>query len=59
MMVAGTKPFIEVNGSQTRIFNVSARWPPKGGSFGSYVQVDDDQAFLLDGMDTRRASRDL
>ncbi len=52
MMVAGTKPFIEVNGSQTRIFNVSARWPPKGGSFGSYVQVDDDQAFLLDGMDT-------
>jgi hypothetical protein len=52
MMIAGTKPFIEVNGSQTRIFNVSARWPPKGGSFGSYVQVDDDQAFLLDGMDT-------
>ena len=52
MMVAGTKPFIEVNGEQTRIFNVSTSFPPQGGSFGSYVQVDDDQAFLLDGMDT-------
>ena len=52
MMVAGTKPFIEVNAQQTRVINVSTRWPPKGGSFGSYVQVDDDQAFLLDGLDT-------
>jgi len=52
MMVAGTKPFIEVNAEQTRIFNVSTRWPPPGGSFGSFVQVDDDQAFLLDGLDT-------
>jgi len=52
MMIAGTKPFIEVNAQQTRIFNVTTRWPPKGGSFGSYVQVDDDQAFLLDGMDS-------
>jgi len=52
MTTAGTKPFIEVNGEQTRIFNVSMRWPPKGGSFGSFVQVDDDQAFLLDGLDT-------
>jgi len=52
MMVGGTKPFIEVNGQQTRIFNVSVRRPPSGGSFGSYVQVDDDQAFLLDGLDS-------
>jgi hypothetical protein len=52
MMVAGTKPFIEVNGQQTRIFNVAAGWPPHGASFGAYVQVDDDQAFLLDGLDT-------
>ena len=52
MMTAGTKPFIEVNGEQTRIFNVGTRWPPKGGSFGSFVQVDDDQAFLLDGLET-------
>jgi len=52
MMIAGTRPFIEVNAQQTRIFNVSARWPPKGGGFGSYVQVDDDQAFLLDGLES-------
>lgn len=52
MIVAGTTPFIEVNGGQTRILNVSTAWPPRGGSFGSYVQVDDDQAFTLDGMDT-------
>lgn len=52
MVVAGTKPFIEVNAQQTRLYNVSTRWPPKGGSFGSYVQVDDDQAFMLDGLDT-------
>lgn len=52
MVVASTKPFIEVNAVQTRVLNVSTRWAPKGGSFGSYVQVDDDQAFLLDGLDT-------
>jgi hypothetical protein len=52
MMIAGTKPFIEVNANQTRIFNITTRQPPKGASFGSYIQVDDDQAFLLDGMDT-------
>ena len=52
MIVGGTKPFIEVNAQQTRIFNVSLRWPPPGGSFGSYVQIDDDQAFLLDGLET-------
>jgi hypothetical protein len=52
MMTAGTKPFIEDNANQTRIFNVTTRRPPPGGSFGSYIQVDDDQAFLLDGLDT-------
>ena len=52
MVVSSTKPFIEVNAQQTRIVNVSTRWPPPNGSFGSLVQVDDDQAFLLDGMDT-------
>ena len=52
MMVAGTKPFIEVNAQQTRIFNVSTRIALPNNSFGSYVQVDDDQAFLLDGLDT-------
>jgi len=52
MMIAGTKPFIEDNAQQTRIFNVTTRRPPPNGSFGSYVQVDDDQSFLLDGLDS-------
>src|SRR6266496_2266895 len=45
-------PFIEVNAQKTRIYNVSTRLGYSGGTFGSYVQVDDDQAFLLDGLDT-------
>ncbi|HEV2397076.1 MAG TPA: hypothetical protein VGS27_09050 [Candidatus Sulfotelmatobacter sp.] len=52
MIAAGTKPFIEVNSQHTRIFNVTARRGQKDASFGSYVQVDDDQAFLLDGLDS-------
>jgi hypothetical protein len=50
MVANGTNPFIEVNASKTRIFNVSTR-SSTFGTFGSYVQVDDDQAFLLDGLD--------
>jgi hypothetical protein len=52
MVASGTKPFIEVNAQKTRIFNVATRTPTAGNYFGSYVQVDDDQAFLLDGLDT-------
>jgi hypothetical protein len=48
----GQKPFIEVNAQKTRLFNVSTRVNFSGGTFSSYVQVDDDQAFLLDGLDT-------
>jgi hypothetical protein len=48
----GQKPFIEVNAQKTRLFNVSTRLNLSGGTFSSYVQVDDDQAFLLDGLDT-------
>ncbi len=48
----GQKPFIEVNAQKTRLFNVTTRLPLSGGTFGSYVQVDDDEAFLLDGLDT-------
>jgi hypothetical protein len=48
----GQKPFIEVNAQKTRVFNVSTRVNAGGGTFGSYVQVDDDEAFLLDGLDT-------
>ena len=53
----GQKPFIEVNAQKTRLFNVSTRVPLKGGSFGSYVQVDDDESFLLDGLDTSLRQR--
>ena len=48
----GQKPFIEVNAQKTRLFNVSTRINSGGGTFGSFVQVDDDEAFLLDGLDT-------
>ncbi len=50
-VAGGTKPFIEVNAQKTRLINVAARAPFSGGTFGTYVQVDDDQAFLLDGLD--------
>ena len=52
MIVNGTKPMIEINGQKTRILNVSARANSSGGTFGTYIQVDDDQAFLLDGLDS-------
>ena len=48
----GQQPFIEVNAQKTRLFNVATRVAFSGGTFGSYVQVDDDEAFLLDGLDT-------
>jgi hypothetical protein len=48
----GVAPFIEVNAQKTRLLNVATRQPVTGGTFGSLVQVDDDQAFLLDGLDT-------
>ena len=48
----GQKPFIEVNAQKTRLFNVTTRLAVPGGTFSSYVQVDDDESFLLDGLDT-------
>ncbi len=56
MVVSGQSPFIEVNGQKTRLLNVSTRIPPTGGTFSSYVQVDNDQSFLLDGLDTALAT---
>jgi len=53
----GVAPFIEVNAQKTRLFNVATRLPVTGGTFGSLVQVDDDQAFLLDGLDTSLGGR--
>jgi hypothetical protein len=52
MVVNGQHPFVEVNAQKTRVFNVSTRVAAAGASFSSYVQVDDDQSFLLDGLDT-------
>jgi len=54
MFTGGQKPFIEDNGDKTRIFNLSTRTGASGAYFSTYVQVDDDQAFLLDGLDTTR-----
>jgi len=52
MVVNGTKPFIEDNGQKTRVLNINTRGGVSGGSFGTYVQVDNDQSFLLDGLDS-------
>jgi hypothetical protein len=59
MVVGSEKPFIEVNAQKTRIFNVSTRFGIKGAYFSSFVQVDDDQAFLLDGLDTEFGGNEL
>ena len=58
-VVNGQKPFIEVNAQKTRLFNVSTRINSGGGTFGSYVQVDDDEAFLLDGLDTSLGGQEI
>jgi hypothetical protein len=56
MVVGGQNPFVEVNAQKTRLLNVTTRIPPTGGTFSSYVQVDNDQSFLLDGLDTALAT---
>ncbi|MGD0512763.1 MAG: hypothetical protein ABSA29_05635, partial [Terriglobales bacterium] len=56
MVVGGQNAFIEVNAQKTRLLNVTTRIPPTGGTFSSYVQVDNDQSFLLDGLDTALAT---
>jgi hypothetical protein len=56
MVIGGQSPFIEVNGQKTRLLNLTLRIPPTGGTFSSYVQVDNDQSFLLDGLDTSLAT---
>ncbi len=56
MVVGGQSPFLEVNAQKTRVMNVATRIPPAGATFSSYVQVDNDQSFLLDGLDTALAT---
>jgi hypothetical protein len=50
----GQHPFIEVNAQKTRLYNVLTQYPyaTPTATFSSFVQVDDDQAFLLDGLDS-------
>ena len=50
MSPGNTEPMIQVNAQSTRIINVSTARSTVNGTFGAYVQVDDDQAFLLDGL---------
>jgi hypothetical protein len=57
MVPGNTKPMIEANAQTTRIINVSTRVAGNNGTFGAFVQVDDDQAFLLDGLDNARGVR--
>jgi hypothetical protein len=52
MASSGQKAFLEVNAQKTRLINVATRNGAAGAYFTNYVQVDDDQAFLLDGLDT-------
>src|SRR5262249_20603414 len=51
MVLNGTQPMIEVNAQHTRIQNLQGLAEPTK-TFGSWVKVDDDQSFLLDGLDT-------
>ena len=52
MVRGGHSSFIEVNALGTRLYHVSTRLAAPGSYFSSYVQVDGDEAFLLDGLDT-------
>jgi len=50
-VAGGTQPMIEVNAQKTRIINLSGLNDSSGGKFGTWLKVDDDQAFTLDGLD--------
>jgi hypothetical protein len=52
MVAGGTQAMVEVNAQHTRIQNLQGLYESTGGKFGAWVKVDDDQAFLLDGLDT-------
>jgi hypothetical protein len=52
MVPGSTQAMVEVNAQHTRIVNLMGLYEPTGGTFGYWVKVDDDQAFLLDGLDT-------
>lgn len=51
MVASGTNAFIEVNAQATHITKPLTRAPLSGNTFGYLVQVDDDEAFELEGAD--------
>ena len=50
MIAGGTYPMIEDNANDSRIVRAATRMARPGASFGYLVQVDDDQAALIDGL---------
>ncbi len=52
MVAKSTQPMVEVNAQKTRIVNLMGLAEPSGGTFGYWVKVDNDQAFIIDGLDT-------
>jgi len=50
-VVGSTQPMIEINAQKTRIVNLSAFYDLSGGKFGTWLKVDDDEAFMVDGLD--------
>ena len=52
----GTHPFIEDNAQSTRISNMALRGAQSAGNwFSTWIQVDNDQAFTLDGLSTNNS----
>jgi hypothetical protein len=43
---------IEVNAQRTRLIGIGGMQDPARGTFGTWVKVNDDEAFLIDGLST-------
>jgi hypothetical protein len=50
-VVNGTYPFIEDNGQSLHVSGLTGASGIAGGTFGYYIQVDNDQSFWMDGAD--------
>jgi hypothetical protein len=50
MVPYGSSAFLEDNGQGTTLQNVASASPTQPNTFGTYVQVDNDQAFTLNGL---------
>jgi hypothetical protein len=47
-IVNGTQPMIEVNAQRTRLIGIGGMYDPGRGTFGTWVKVNDDEAFLVE-----------